>query len=83
MNYKQGDIVDIKISFEDFMKNTYTECTICGCTPKPDEWSAQVMGVCFDCGQYLVLSNYVFCYDWNYILVYLKEFAEDMSVMDG
>ena len=50
MSYKQGDIVDIKISFEDFMKNTYTECTICGCTPKPDEWSAQVMGVCFDCG---------------------------------
>ena len=50
MNYKQGDIVDIKISFEDFMKNTYTECTICGCTPKPDEWSAQVIGVCFDCG---------------------------------
>ena len=56
----------------------YTECTICGCMPKPDEWSGQVQGVCFDCGQYLVLSNYVFCYDWNYILVYLKEFAEDM-----
>ena len=60
----------------------YTECTICGCNPKPEEWSGQVQGVCFDCGQYLVLSNYVFCYDWNYILVHLKEFAEDMSVMD-
>jgi hypothetical protein len=49
MNYKQGDIVDIKISFEDFLKNTYTECTICGCSPKPDEWSGQVIGVCIDC----------------------------------
>jgi len=28
----------------------YTECTICGHTPKPDEWSGQVQGVCFDCG---------------------------------
>ena len=28
----------------------YTECTICGCMPKPDEWSGQVIGVCFDCG---------------------------------
>jgi len=28
----------------------YTECLICHCTPKPDEWSGQVMGVCFDCG---------------------------------
>ena len=28
----------------------YTNCTICGCTPKPDEWSGQVQGVCFDCG---------------------------------
>jgi len=25
-------------------------CLICNCTPKPDEWSAQVQGVCFDCG---------------------------------
>jgi len=25
-------------------------CFICNCTPKPDEWSAQVQGVCFDCG---------------------------------
>ena len=50
MIYKQGDIVDIKISFEDFMKNTYTSGTIGGGNPKPDEWSAQVIGVCFDCG---------------------------------
>ena len=60
----------------------YTECTICGCNPKPDEWSAQVQGVCFDCGQYFVLSNIIYCYDGNIILVHLKEFAEDMSVMD-
>jgi len=28
----------------------YTECLICHCNPKPDQWSAQVEGVCFDCG---------------------------------
>ena len=28
----------------------YTECALCGCTPKPDEWSAQVENCCFDCG---------------------------------
>ena len=26
-----------------------THCVICGCTPKPDEWSAQVENCCFDC----------------------------------
>ena len=26
------------------------ECLICHCNPKPDEWSGQVQGVCFDCG---------------------------------
>ena len=26
-----------------------THCAICGCTPKPDEWSAQVENCCFDC----------------------------------
>ena len=46
----------------------YTECTICGCMPKPDEWSGQVIGV---------------CYDWNYILVYLIEFAEDILASAG
>jgi len=30
------------------MKNT--ECLICHCNPKPDEWSVQVQGVCIDCG---------------------------------
>ena len=25
------------------------ECVICGCTPKPDEWSSQVENCCFDC----------------------------------
>jgi hypothetical protein len=26
-----------------------THCVICGCTPKPDEWSAQVENCCIDC----------------------------------
>ena len=26
------------------------KCHNCGCIPKPDEWSAQVNGVCIDCG---------------------------------
>ena len=26
-----------------------THSAICGCTPKPDEWSAQVWNCCFDC----------------------------------
>ena len=30
----------------------------------------------------MVLSNYVYCYDGNIVLVHLKDFAEDMSVMD-
>ena len=29
--------------------NIKTHCAICGCTPKPDEWSAQVDNACFDC----------------------------------
>jgi len=24
-------------------------CVICGCTPKPDEWSSQVENCCYDC----------------------------------
>ena len=24
-------------------------CAVCGCTPKPDEWSSQVENCCFDC----------------------------------
>ena len=27
---------------------TYTECTVCGCTPAPDQWS-HIAGICFDC----------------------------------
>ena len=26
-----------------------TECVLCGCTPKPDEWSTQIENACFDC----------------------------------
>jgi hypothetical protein len=29
-------------------KNRPTHCTVCGCTPKPDEWS-HIAGICFDC----------------------------------
>ena len=58
----------------------YTECLICHCNPKPDEWSGQVEGVCFDCGQYLVLSNIIYCLYDNIILEDLKEFAEDKRV---
>ena len=28
---------------------TATHCALCGCTPKPDEWSSQVWNCCFDC----------------------------------
>jgi len=41
--------VGYSLSFIGYYMN-YTECTICGCMPKPDEWSGQVQGVCFDCG---------------------------------
>ena len=26
-----------------------TECAMCGCTPKPDEWSSLADDCCFDC----------------------------------
>ena len=29
--------------------NIYTHCVICGCAPKPDEWSSQVENACMDC----------------------------------
>ena len=29
--------------------NTKTHCVICGCTPKPDEWSIMAENCCFDC----------------------------------
>ena len=31
------------------VKKRPTHCVICGCTPKPDEWSVQVDNCCFDC----------------------------------
>ena len=31
------------------VKSLRTHCVICNCTPKPDEWSAQVENCCFDC----------------------------------
>ena len=27
-----------------------THCVVCGCAPKPDEWSIRVQGACIDCG---------------------------------
>jgi hypothetical protein len=30
-------------------KNHRTHCSICGCTPKPDEWSFNIKNRCFDC----------------------------------
>jgi|TARA_R100001244_G_scaffold49940_1_gene43972 hypothetical protein len=26
-----------------------TECVLCGCMPKPDEWSPQIENCCIDC----------------------------------
>ena len=26
------------------------ECAVCGCMPKPDEWSSRVENCCIDCG---------------------------------
>ena len=40
-NWKEQRIQDLKKSIT---------CLICGQMPKPDEWSGQVQGVCFDCG---------------------------------
>ena len=31
-------------------EEAFTECALCKCTPKPDEWSAQIQNVCIDCG---------------------------------
>mgnify|MGYP003148603879 CR=1 FL=1 len=38
----------------DLYKKNYNEifkthCAICGCMPKPDEWSSQVENCCIDC----------------------------------
>ena len=32
------------------VKKSTTHCAVCGCTPKPDEWSARVKNCCLDCG---------------------------------
>jgi hypothetical protein len=31
-----------------FLKNQ-PHCLVCGCTPKPDEWSPDIDNCCFDC----------------------------------
>ena len=54
----QGIDINPTITYKESMKvNTYTECIICGCAPRPGEWSTIQEGVCFDCGQYLVYAN--------------------------
>ena len=30
-------------------KNRPIHCAVCGCVPRPDEWSTQVENCCFDC----------------------------------
>jgi hypothetical protein len=30
-------------------KNRPIHCAVCGCVPRPDEWSSQVENCCFDC----------------------------------
>ena len=31
------------------VKGPATQCALCGCMPKPDEWSSRVENCCFDC----------------------------------
>ena len=31
------------------MENRPIECVLCGCIPKPDEWSIVAENCCFDC----------------------------------
>ena len=50
MNNDNGNIGIISQERLDENKKLDIGCTFCGCIPKPDEWSAQVNGVCFDCG---------------------------------
>ena len=49
MQYKKK-IFCLECSCREYLKNNRpTHCVLCGCTPKPDEWSAQVDNACFDC----------------------------------
>ena len=34
---------------EKVRKNFRTHCVICGCMPKPDQWSRIATNCCFDC----------------------------------
>ena len=34
---------------EDQANKVKTHCAVCGCTPKPDEWSSRVDNCCIDC----------------------------------
>ena len=34
---------------EDQANKVKAHCAVCGCTPKPDEWSSRVDNCCIDC----------------------------------
>ena len=59
----------------------YTSCTICGCMPKPDEWSGQVQGVCFDCGQHLVLSDFIYLWSYSTVSLHLAKRRLDQETI--
>ena len=50
MNNDNGNIGIITQERIEENKKLDIGCTLCGCIPKPDEWSGQVEGVCIDCG---------------------------------
>ena len=43
-----GAIKATRDHFRTFLKNQ-SHCIVCGCTPKPDEWSPEIENCCFDC----------------------------------
>ena len=50
MNDDNGNIGIITQERNEENKKLDIGCKLCGCIPKPDEWSGQVEGVCIDCG---------------------------------
>ena len=48
-NQKQVDRA-IQAAVDQANKVKPIECAVCGCIPKPDEWSSRVENCCIDCG---------------------------------
>ena len=49
-NQKETDrAIKAAVDQSNKVKNRPTHCAVCGCTPKPDEWSAQIDNCCFNC----------------------------------